>query len=134
MMCLLLLQKPHCTSKAKDHAHCLQRRLESWKAGDIDTLLSEGRNIQQRIPRSNQSPNQTKQLARSFTKLMLEGKTKAALCLITEQDKGGFLHLNNIVQISPQTVPDILRQKYSVSQPAHPDAPRYPKHSSLSPV
>ena len=44
---------------------------------------------------------------------MLEGKTKAALCLITEQDKGGFLHLNNTVKIGTaesQTVLDILRQ------------------------
>ena len=125
VMCLLLLHKPHRTSKAKDHAHCLQRRLESWKAGDIDTLLGEGRTIQQRIQTSNQSPNQTKRLARSFAKLMLEGKTKAALRLITEQDKGGFLHLNNVVQIGsaePQTVLDILRQKHPVSQPAHPDA------------
>ena len=36
-----------------------------------------------------QSPNQTKQLARSFAKLMLEGKTKAALRLIYNRARQG---------------------------------------------
>ena len=64
-MPILLLQKPHRTSKMKDHIACLERRLESWKDGDIAYLLEEGRTIQQRLPRNFSScPEQ--QLARSF--------------------------------------------------------------------
>ena len=48
-MPILLLQKPHRTSKMKDHIACLERRLESWKDGDIVYLLEEGRTIQQRL-------------------------------------------------------------------------------------
>lgn len=29
----LLLQKPHVKSKAKEHVHCLERRLPIWKEG-----------------------------------------------------------------------------------------------------
>ena len=32
----LLLQKPSARSKAKDHTVALERRLESWKKGDLD--------------------------------------------------------------------------------------------------
>ena len=45
IMPALLLQKPHCSSKASEHATCLQCRLISWKEGDIDTLICEGRTI-----------------------------------------------------------------------------------------
>ena len=44
--CALLLQKPNHSSKTKDHIACLERRMSSWKAGDIDELLSEGLTIQ----------------------------------------------------------------------------------------
>ena len=46
----LLLQKPHNCFKAKDHIHCLKRRLEVWKAGRISELVQEGRVIQQHLP------------------------------------------------------------------------------------
>ena len=38
----LLLQRPHRSAKTKKHSICLQRRLISWKQGDIDALLHEG--------------------------------------------------------------------------------------------
>ena len=49
----VLLQKPSRTSKSRDHIECLERRLKSWKNGDIDTLLHEGKTIQQRAILSN---------------------------------------------------------------------------------
>ena len=47
---ILLLQKPHAQSKAKDHALCLSRRLKSWRSGDIDGLMREGQVIQLGLP------------------------------------------------------------------------------------
>ena len=41
----LLLQKPSTISKAKDHAICLERRLQLWFAGDYDSLMQEGKSI-----------------------------------------------------------------------------------------
>ena len=34
--CALLLQKPHFSSKSKSHVKALERRLNAWRAGDID--------------------------------------------------------------------------------------------------
>ena len=42
----LLLQKPHHRSSIQDHIQCLERRLISWHAGDIPSLLHEGCSIQ----------------------------------------------------------------------------------------
>ncbi len=38
----LVLQKPHRTSKTKDHIKCLDMRLEKWKDGNLNELVKEG--------------------------------------------------------------------------------------------
>ncbi len=46
---ILLLQKPHAHLRTKEHMTCLQRRLNSWKRGDIDSLVREARTIQRQL-------------------------------------------------------------------------------------
>ena len=62
-------------------------------------------------------------LARSFANLMFQGKTKAALRLLSEQSKGGVLHLDDPVETGKgqRKVRDILADKHPPGQPAHPD-------------
>ena len=48
MQCLLL-QKPHVTSKTKEHVACLERRMILWTEGDIERLISDGRSIQKHL-------------------------------------------------------------------------------------
>lgn len=80
---ILLLQKPTRKSKARDHITCLERRLCSWLKGDLVELLREGRTIQQRINKASPSMS-NEHLARSFANMMFQGKTKAALRLLSE--------------------------------------------------
>lgn len=91
-MPILLLQKPARKSKAKDHITCLECRLDTWREGDLNELLREGRTIQQCISKTSPSFN-NEQTSHSFANLMFQGKTKAALHLLSEQSKGGVLHL-----------------------------------------
>ena len=116
----LLLQKPSSKSKPKEHIVCLDRRLSTWLDGNLNDLVLEGRTIQQRIPKSQPQDSQ-KHLARSFTNLMFEGKTKAAIHLLTEEAKGGLLRLSNQVDIN-RTVRDFLIDKYPSGQLAHPES------------
>ena len=124
----LLLQRPHQTSKSKEHMQCLERRLASWRAGDIDTLLTEGRTIQGRLLRNKLSNKfHEDKVARSFARLMFQGKTKAALRLINEQEKGDLLHLDNVIghessTNAPFTVREALLSKHPDGRPASPDA------------
>ena len=39
MMPLLLLQRPHGSSKLKEHISCLERRKKLWKAGKLEELV-----------------------------------------------------------------------------------------------
>lgn len=110
-MPILLLQKPHHTSKLKDHIACLERRLKTQKEGD---LVIEGRTIQQRIPK-NRTPKDEQHLACNFAKLMFEGKITATLRLITNQEKGGILHINDTINTTNSDhikVRTILKSKH----------------------
>ena len=122
LMPILLLQKPARKLKANVHILCLERRLSTWLNGDLIELLREGRTIQQCIPKSSPSMN-NEHLARSFANLMFQGKTKAALRLLSEQSKGGVLHLDDSVEIGKgrRKVRNILIDKHPPGQPAHPD-------------
>ena len=84
--------------------------------------MREGRTIQQRIPKTSPSFN-TEQTSRSFANLMFQGKTKAALCLLSEQSKGGVLHLDDPIETEngQRKVRDILLEKHPPCQPVHSD-------------
>ena len=119
IMPALLLQKPHSKSKAKEHSTHLDRRLKLWMNGDINGLLVEGCTIQQRlITRYNRSRRTPSQMAQVFAKLMMEGKVRAVLRLISEENGGGTLDLNS--QVAPdahETVREALLKKHPSAEP-----------------
>ena len=103
----LLLQKPSKTSKAKDHAGALERRLLLWRQGDIEELVREGETIQKQLPDALR-PKQIGKISRKFAKLMTRGKVNSAMRLLTNNMKNGILPLTD------ETLA-ILRQKHPKS-------------------
>ena len=125
----LLLQKPHAKSKAKDHCSHLERRLKLWEKGDINSLVIEGRTIQRQRERRATPTNEAKpegQMARTFAKLMMEGKVKAALRLLAQDSNGGVLPMNS-------EVIEALKKKHPARNPAVPSAVTTPISSSQDP-
>ena len=62
---------------------------------------------------------------RSFAQLMLEGKTKAALCLLCNKDTGCPLNLDDIIDTGTaerRYVLDILGEKHPPAEPAYPES------------
>ena len=119
VMPILLLQKPNSKSKTKEVRNCLERRLKSWTDGNFNDLLSEGKTIQSRLPRL--SPHNPQQgLARSFANLMFEGKTKAAVRLLSDHSNSGTFHLDDV--IDNKSVKDILHDKHPSHRSPHPDS------------
>ena len=120
----LLLQKSHHTSKVKDHVAQLERRLKTWTNGDLDQLLHEGRTIQKQLSSGpNKTPSHDAKVAQRFSKLMMEGKVKAALRIITDQERGGLLPLDSVASsdgTTTKTVRDILLDKHPSAQPPFP--------------
>ena len=91
----LLLQRPYSKSKTKDHIRVLEERLSKWKKGDLASLLHESQTILKIDHRHYQSEGK---VARTFEKLVLQGKIKAATRLITEHQDQGCLSLESIQQ------------------------------------
>ena len=112
----ILLQKPHCSSKARDHVAALSRRLDAWQEGD----LREGRAIQSHLSLRRMKDERGDKIARVFSRLMLEGKTRAALRYLSENEQHGVLSLDE--PCGSRTVRDILHEKHRVAQPVQPEA------------
>ena len=111
IMPILLLQKPFRSSKQKDHSACLARRLLTWKKGEIECLLVEGRSLQSCLPKRNLSSrdnDNSDNLARNFSKLMFQGKTNAAMQLLSQQGKGGILNVEDMVDSGDNTMKPVL--------------------------
>ena len=120
---LLLLQKPARNSKAKEHVACIERRLPLWCDGQLDTLVAEGKALQDRLSvlPSKYKVKECDSIARSFSKHIFQGKVKSALDLLKNKSKSGLLHLNDMITCkdSEKSVREILRDKHPSGQPAH---------------
>ena len=124
VMPILLLQKPHRKSKAKDHSRLLENRLRLWKEGNLFDLISEGRAIQGRLSVHHQSVKPNQNLQRKFANLMFAGKTKAALDLLSDSAGGGVLHISDPSDPSrpdSPSVKDVLKTKHPMGQCIHED-------------
>lgn len=125
--CCVLLQRPHASSKSKDHISALQRRLVAWREGDIDGLMREGRAIQKQLHArklNNLSDDeQEAHNARIFAKLIFEGKIHSALRFLSDNHGGGVLSLDERLDPSAdQTVRDVLRDKHPPKRMVSPEA------------
>ena len=88
----------------------------SWRAGDLDELLQEGLTIQRRLINAKKKPcSEVDKIRRVFVKEMSKGNTKAALRLLSKDNRGSALRLSDIVP-SPEcahaSVLDILKSKH----------------------
>ena len=128
---VLTLQKPCLKSKPKDHIKHLKRRLEIWKEGNLDVLLAEGRTIQNCFKRkdTNSKLRQTDTntdscLARDFSNLMFKGQTKAAIKLLSAEERAGYLRMDERIPMigfsETKSVHEVLVDKHPPAQPALP--------------
>ena len=79
----------------------------------------------QLLSAAKRNPKAEKRTTWTFAKLMTEGRVKAALCLITNQDKGGVLPLDcqvHINDITTKSVCDILLEKHPPAEALIPSA------------
>ena len=122
---ILLLQKPIPSSKNKQHIAHLEKQLNQWNDGNIDELVREGRSIQKQLCKNTRCRPQQQNKTRVFTKLMKNGKVNAALRLLSNQNGGGPLPLDSLVNCGnkeEKSVRDILKQKHPAGQPLQPSA------------
>ncbi len=119
---VLLLQRPHADSRAKNHVECLRRRLAAWKEGDVNGLVCEGRALQFSLSQRNSREQGEEHFARVFGRLMIQGKVKAAIRWLSQSTSRGVLPLDKVVGDGSRTVYDVLLDKHPVPQELDPDA------------
>ena len=108
----LLLQNPYQRSNPKQYSALLERRVKLWSQGDMESLLNEGRTIQQEVNKNRGTrERQNQDVARSFAKQMMEGKVKAAVRSIENDSSGAQLQLNaTACPSNPATVCEVLKE------------------------
>ncbi len=92
----LLLQKSGKHVAAKEAKATISRRLELWEKGEIRELLKEGQTLQDRLPKSIIATSQNHS-SRIFARLILQGKVRAALRLLSETENGGVAKPSPII-------------------------------------
>ena len=114
---VLILQKPS-RSKTREHISHLKRRMDLWKAGNLNGILSEGRCIQDHLPKFGK-PRDKAALARSFQKLMSRGKVNKALKLLSSNFLCCVVDLDEVISDfnSPRTTREILVEKHPPGKP-----------------
>ena len=104
---LELLQRPHHRSKNDDNISHLNRRLCLWNKGDIDGLVSKGRVLQRVLSLSKPSrmgkSSLKDNIAQKFSDLMMCGRVKDALRLLSEDNCGGPLSMSSSVMNALKT-------------------------------
>ncbi len=78
-----MLQKPSAKSKARDNAKYLTRRLQRWKDGELNDILSEVREIQKRLKKMQKVKEESR--SKAFCRLMFRGKVGQALRFIDSE-------------------------------------------------
>ena len=78
--------------KAKDIRPLLSRRMVLWEAGRLPELLNEAQRCDKQLSQSLSPMTQLQeQLERTFNRLMLEGRIRSVVRLLTERGDGGTL-------------------------------------------
>ena len=126
VMPILVLQKPRRNSKSREHCDCLERRMALWLGGDLNELVKEGRVIQDRLTRQHarnksQISEFNQNISKSFTKLMFEGKTGAAISLLSEYGRSSLLHPSDVTD-NGRSIYDILKDKHPAAAPLNEDS------------
>jgi len=109
----LLLQKPHKSSKSKEHFAALERRMELWKRGDLNELLKEGETIQKGLKSFNTKQSIAK-ISKLFAEHMQKGNVNSAIKLLSNKMQNGILPLND------ETL-NLLKQKHPKASEASND-------------
>ena len=89
----VLLQRDRAVHKGCDIRRLLERRLNLWLDGQFDVLLQEAQRCDRALFSSYYSSgNDSDHVIKVFTKLMLQGNSRAAVRWLTERSGGGLLN------------------------------------------
>ena len=87
----LLLQKVHSKAKTRENNNALRRRLDLWKQGKLEDLLSEAMAIQERLSDAHPQNGRAFDKARLFRQKMENGHIRPAARLLEKRESTEIL-------------------------------------------
>jgi len=98
----VILQCDRSVYKGADVCRLLDRRLTMWKDESFDVSIQEAERCDRSLHNSyhSTSSHTNDHLVRLFTKLMLQGNVRAAVCWITECVGGGMLRHSDLTMVN----------------------------------
>jgi hypothetical protein len=111
----VILQRSREVKNAGAIKRRLSNRMDAWEVGKFDMLTQDTERTalaQLARVRGTQTPEQR---AKTYARLVLQGKLRAAVRWLTEREKGGVLLPSDLDSKTNEPVIDVLRSK-------HPDA------------
>lgn len=108
----LVLQIP-ASRRVAAKRKAIVRRLELWRNGNFEELLKEGKAIQEHMP----TPQHQDSWQRGFVRLMLRGRSSAAMHLLRSGSFKRLLSLDE--ELEGKTVRETLREKHPPPTPAN---------------
>ena len=115
----VILQRDKMVKRRCDVIRTLDRRMDLWSAGRFDSLLQEATRCDQLFKTHRRPPDQVEHTKRVFTRLMLQGKVRAATRWLTERSKGSVLLPTDTVSSGSLSVVDALKLKHPSPHPPH---------------
>ena len=116
--------------KAADIRRPLERRMMMWKNNEFDQLLQEAIRCDRSLRNTRKGDVDDHHIVRMFTRVMLNGRVRAAVRWLSEKRRGSVLQPSDLIEtkdvrgnMSKLSVWEILNQK-------HPD-PRLPSRLAL---
>ena len=110
---VVMLQRDAMVKKGTDVRRMLKRRMDAWRAGQIDELMFEAERCAQQLPKPPKSKQGDEHTVRIFTRLMLRGQVRSAVRWMTERaSSGGILNPSTSVGTHGKTVLNVLKEKH----------------------
>ena len=114
----LMLQRDRMIRKAADIRRVLERHMKMWRNGDFDLLLQEAIKCDKLFKHTQKLDIDNGHIVKVFTRLILQGKVRAAFRLLSEKGGGRVLHPFELVEVrdnhgdvSQLSVLEVLCQK-----------------------
>ena len=97
----VILQCHRMIKKGSDIRRVMEKHMEKWSNDDFDTLVEEAVGCDKTL-RSQAHMNNKEHFVNVFTRLMLQGKTKAAMRWLSDQSEGLVLPPSHMTQVKAQ--------------------------------
>jgi hypothetical protein len=91
----LLLQRTSIKCKSSEIKRHLERRMQLWKDKKVNELIHECVAIQTRLQKGESKVKENKEIARRFSRLMMQGKVNPAIRLLDQEISPGILSLTD---------------------------------------